>query len=81
MATLREIRNCIAEDLRVNGASMHDVLEFEDQFARNARFRQDSLLVTTDIEMSGMYVWVDEMPDGTYISCMRYGRSEKRRSF
>jgi hypothetical protein len=70
MATLTEIRDAMMEDLQCQGMSSEEVLQFKDQFDNNAHLRTD-LLVTTDVEMSRLYAYVDQQLDGSYLSVMR----------
>jgi hypothetical protein len=58
------------EDLQCQGMSSEEVLQFKDQFDNNAHLRTD-LLVTTDVEMSRLYAYVDQQLDGSYLSVMR----------
>lgn len=83
MATLREIRNAIADDLRAQGLDESNVLIFKDVFASRLRFRS-GMLATTDVELtldddSEAFVYVDEQDDGSYVSVMRTDVSEVKR--
>lgn len=68
MATMREIRNAIADDMSANGTELTDVLSFEDRF---------------DYEMRSVQLdaWVDELPDGSWSTTYMYGRSERVRCY
>jgi hypothetical protein len=81
MATMAEIRRAIADDLASAGFDTGEVLAFEDEFDRNLRFREDSLLVTTDINLLSVHGWCDQQPTGNFLSVIHTEVGEFRYAF
>ena len=80
MATLREIRNAMADDLAQQGWNTAELDEFRDQFDRNVRLRSNDL-ITTEVEMSGFYAWADQQSSGWYLTSMRSCGHEEVRKY
>ena len=79
MATLRDIRDAMADDLRSQLLPEDEVREFVDQFNENAHLRTD-LLVTTDVEIgTRLYAYADQQLDGSYLTAMRIDQVQEIR--
>lgn len=80
MATMKEIRNAMADDLAQQGWNQAELAEFCDQFDRNTRTRPNSLL-TSEVEMTGFYAWCDEQMFGWFLTSIRSAGHDEVRKY